>query len=225
MAEKLASVCLENLQRSFSFGGRRTIPSEIEMEALMAGKSSRRIGVNLPGEVEIPIKIRSFSMARDVVSDVCSEMAITNPAEVNEFAIIANRDKDGVARPLHPEEYVFDFLLDDLSISLSLRRVIWRSPLSFNNDLYLDFHYQQLLEQYLSQQIPLGSGGVQLMAEVTALQRLADGLQSAPSLVELRQYVPTQEPEGHLEELLSLCVEQMSQLQGLSSQEAKIQFI
>lgn len=223
--QELASICLENLQRSFSFGGRRTIPSEVEMEALMAGKGSRPIGIKLPGGVDFPIKIRSFSMTIDVVSDLCREMNIVDPAEVNEFTIIASRDKDGVVRPLHPEEYVFDFLLDDLSISLCLRRLIWKSALSYNNDLYIDFHYQQLLEQYLRPQLPQGPGPVQQTAQLAALQRLAEGLHGAPSPAELKQYLPPQEANSDLEELLSFCLGQMSQLQGLSTQDAKIQFI
>lgn len=223
--QELASVCIENLQRSFSFGGRRNIPSQLEMEALLAGKNSRRIGVKLPGGVDLAVKIRSFSMTIDVVGDLCRQMGITDPAEINEFTIIANRNKDSVVRPLHPEEYVFDFLLDDMSISLCLKRLIWSSALSYNNDLYIDFHYQQLLEQYLSQQLPLAPGAVQQTGELAALQRLAEGEQSAPSPAELKRYLPPQEANLPLEELLSFCLGLMSQLQGINTQDAKIQFI
>lgn len=36
VSSELACVCLDNLQRSLSFGGRRNIPSHVEMEAIMA---------------------------------------------------------------------------------------------------------------------------------------------------------------------------------------------
>uniref|UniRef100_A0A671M4X3 MyTH4 domain-containing protein n=1 Tax=Sinocyclocheilus anshuiensis TaxID=1608454 RepID=A0A671M4X3_9TELE len=65
--QELASVCLKNLRRSLSFGGRRHIPSHSEMEAILAGRNSRRLPIKLPGGNEFTCKIRSFS-----VSEGCS---------------------------------------------------------------------------------------------------------------------------------------------------------
>ncbi|XP_068439610.1 unconventional myosin-XVB [Clinocottus analis] len=225
--QELACVCQENLHRSLSFGGRRNIPSHVEMEAILAGKTSRRIPIQLPGGVDFPIRIRSFSMAADVLTEFCKEMGIT---EIKEFSILANRNHDGIVRPLHPEEYLFDFLLDDGSIFFSLRRLMWRNPLSYNSDLYVEFHYQQLLAEYLSGRLVLttaagGPSSVQQIAELSALQHLAQDRRHQLSLPEMKEYLPSQHGlSSTAEEIHTFCLGQIAAMQ-LSPQDAKIQFI
>ncbi|XP_075313230.1 unconventional myosin-XVB [Odontesthes bonariensis] len=226
----LARKCLENLERSFSFGGRRNIPSHVEIDAFLAGKTSQRDNIQLPGGAQYPIKIQIFSMAVDVLTELCNEMGILQLNEIKEFAILATRLHDGSVRPLHSNEYLFDFLLDDGSISLSLRRVIWESPLSFRNDFYVEFHYQQLLADYLSGKLmlpsyPGGSSSVQQIAELAALQHLAQDLMNQPSLPELKEYLPRNEFRSNIEEIQSFCHGQIAAMQSISPQDAKIRFI
>ncbi|XP_041829381.1 unconventional myosin-XV [Melanotaenia boesemani] len=229
--QELAFMCQYNLQLSLSSGGRRNIPSHVEIEAILAGKTSRRIPVLLPGEVEFPIKIHSFSMAVDVVTELCKDMGILQPNDIREFSIFATRFQDGLVRPLHASEYLFDFLLDNDTISLSLRRVMWGCPLSFRNDLYVDFHYQQLLVDYLNGQLmlPLNAGQsslVQQVSNLAALQHLALGLIDQPSMQELTQYLPSQHGlTSKAGEIQSFCHGQIAAMQSISPQEAKIQFI
>uniref|UniRef100_A0A8D3CLF6 Myosin XVB n=1 Tax=Scophthalmus maximus TaxID=52904 RepID=A0A8D3CLF6_SCOMX len=227
--QEMANVCLDNLQRSLSFGGRRNIPSHIEMKA---DKTFRNIHIQLPGGGDFPIKIHSFSMAADVVEEFCKEIGISDLTEIREFSILSRRLKDGIVRPLHAKEYLFDFLLDDNSIVLFLKRVIWRSPLSFRSELYMEFHYQQLLGDYLSGLLMLppaasGSSSVQHIAELSALQHLARGRGNQPSLPEIKEYLPPQLDwfRSQAEEIQSFCLGQIAAMQSLSPQEAKIRFV
>uniref|UniRef100_A0A673Z1D3 Myosin XVB n=1 Tax=Salmo trutta TaxID=8032 RepID=A0A673Z1D3_SALTR len=172
--QELSQYCKENLFRSLIHGGRRHVPSHVEMEAILAGRSSRRFPIKLPGGVDFPCKIRSFSVALEVVEELCTEMGIQDLSEVNEFSIHANCDQGRRTNRHHI--YLFDFLLDDGSIFLSFHRVMWTHPLHFDNDLYLEFHFQQVLGDYLDGKLLLPSGGanvVQQMAELAVLQHLA----------------------------------------------------
>uniref|UniRef100_A0A3B4US66 Myosin XVB n=1 Tax=Seriola dumerili TaxID=41447 RepID=A0A3B4US66_SERDU len=194
--QELAHLCQDNLQRTLSFGGRRSLPSDVEMEAILV----------------------------NAAADVCKNMGISEPAEIKEFVILAIRLKDGLVRPLHPEEYLFDFLLDDNSMFLSLRRVMWRSPLSFRSDLYLEFHYQQVTSSLHSSFSNHCS--IQHIAELSALQHLAQGQGNPPSLPEVKEYLPSQDRISiKAEEIHSLCLRHILTLQSLSPQDAKIRLI
>ncbi|XP_028332746.1 unconventional myosin-XV [Gouania willdenowi] len=230
--QELAQVCQYNLQRSVSFGSRRNIPSHAEMEVFLDGKTSRYLPIKLPGDVEFPIVVHNNSMAADVVSELCKEMGIFHLSEGKEFSVLANR-QDGTTRPIHPEEYIFDFLLDDGAIFLSIKRMIWKEPLSFRSDLYVDFHYQQLLTDYLGGRLMLppaeeGFSSVQKIAELAALQHLAKGVDPNDQLqlTEIQKYLPSQDRlSSKVQEIHSFCLGQLAALQSLPPLEAKIQLI
>ncbi|XP_055745511.1 unconventional myosin-XV-like [Salvelinus fontinalis] len=227
--QELSQNCMENLFRTLIHGGRRHIPSHAEMEAILAGRQSRRFPIKLPGGVEFICKIRSFSVALEVVEELCTDMGIQDPSEVKEFSIHASRDKDGMVRPLHSDEYLFDFLLDDGSIFLSFHRVIWTHPLHFDNDLYLEFHFQQVLGNYLDGELLLpGSGAavVQQTAELAVLQHLAQGLTQEPSVLELKGYLPQQEGGStNLEQIHTISLREISAMRSLSPRDAKARFL
>ncbi|XP_051958632.1 unconventional myosin-XV-like [Xyrauchen texanus] len=227
--QDLANVCEKNLRLSLNFGGRRHIPSHSEMDAILAGRNSRRLPIMLPGGTEFTCKIRSFSVAFEVETDICSEMGIMNPVEVKEFSIHATKKGENMVRPIHSDEYLFDFLLDDGSISLSFHRVIWKQPLHFNNDLYIEFHYQLLMANYLEGKMLLPSNSptiYQQVAELTVLQHLALGLTQPPSNPEVKQYLPrVDQVSANDERLLASIRAQFSAIGPQNHLDAKAGFL
>ncbi|MGH0141547.1 UNVERIFIED_CONTAM: hypothetical protein FKN15_001230 [Acipenser sinensis] len=168
--QEMARSCEENLRRSLIHGGRRHAPSKQEMDTILHGRSSKRIAIYLPGKVEHYGKIHTFTVALELVSDLCAEMGVLQLQEIKEFSIYANHNQGQVVRPIRPDEYVFDFLLEDNTVTLWLKRVMWKEPLHFENEFYINVHYRQELKQYLPQssissvnaQIILGSTLMQL---------------------------------------------------------------
>lgn len=51
---------------------------------------------------------------------------------------------DKTVRPIRSEEYLHDYLLEDKLVTVTLRRLIWRTPLHFENKIYTDVHYGQV---------------------------------------------------------------------------------
>ncbi|XP_069050572.1 unconventional myosin-XVB isoform X2 [Lepisosteus oculatus] len=225
--QEMARNCEQNLKRSLIHGGRRYVPSNLEMEAFLVGKTSRRIPIYLPGGVEYPCKIRTFTVALEVMMELCAEMGVEQLSEMKEFAIYANSNKGKVMRPIRPDEYLLDFLLDDGSITLWFHRVIWREPLHFDNEFYVDIHYRQVLSDYLEGKLLLpshkSSPDHQVVA-LAALQHCANGMGAEPSQHDLKGYLPVGF-SVNTQQLHSALLSQLGSLRTLSSTDAKIRFL
>ncbi|XP_009989819.1 PREDICTED: unconventional myosin-XV-like [Tauraco erythrolophus] len=129
----IAKTCQSNLRKNFMYGGRRHLPFPVEIEALLISK--------------------------ELLQEICEHMGAGEQEEIEEFVLFAirsdNNNLDKTVRPIRSEEYLHDYLLEDTSVSVTLRRLIWRTPLHFENKIYTDAHYGQMLWDYLNGRILL----------------------------------------------------------------------
>uniref|UniRef100_A0A3Q2NXA8 MyTH4 domain-containing protein n=1 Tax=Fundulus heteroclitus TaxID=8078 RepID=A0A3Q2NXA8_FUNHE len=83
----IAKACQENLKRTFQYGGRVQYPNSMEIKAILAGRSSKRQLFLLPGGIERHLKIKTCSVALDVIEDLCSEMGLQRLEALDEYAV------------------------------------------------------------------------------------------------------------------------------------------
>ncbi|XP_078385251.1 unconventional myosin-XVB [Cetorhinus maximus] len=227
--QEIAKVCLDNIRRNLQFGGRQRAPSSLEMEAIIKGRSSRRVIVYLPGKLEHTAKIRPFSVGNEIVMEICATIGINDSEEAKEFSLFADRNNGKVVRPIKCNEYIFDFLLDDNSISLQFRRITWKEPLHFYNDLYVNVHYNQVLPIYLKGQLHLPNNireAEQFTAMLAAYQHRTKGAGPVPNGQQLQAYLPkTTMVNLNLEPILKQTIQELYTMHTLSPLEAKISFL
>uniref|UniRef100_A0A8C3T488 MyTH4 domain-containing protein n=1 Tax=Chelydra serpentina TaxID=8475 RepID=A0A8C3T488_CHESE len=85
----IAKACEQNLKKTFQFGGRREFPSSMELKAMVAGRSAKRQLFLLPGGIERHLKIKTCSVALDVIEEMCYEMGLHRPEAFDEYVIFA----------------------------------------------------------------------------------------------------------------------------------------
>ncbi|XP_039596284.1 unconventional myosin-XVB [Polypterus senegalus] len=226
--QAIASMCEDNLQQSQIYGGRRHLPTPLEIEAFLNGETSRGITIYLPGKVEHTHKTRMFSVANEMLTELCRQMGVIQPSEIKEFCICANYKQGQIVRPIRPDEYLMDFIVDDSAVTLWFQRVIWKEPLHFDNDLYLEVHYRQVLSDYLEGKLLLNTSDSyeQEAAILAALQHCANGSNSEPSTQEIKKYIPPSLIGSiNIQHVLSSVRKQLSSMRSLSFTDAKIHFL
>ena len=57
-------VCLQNIRKTFKYGGRKSVPSIDEVTAITAGRNSKRQIYRLPGGTEKVINTKSTTVVQ-----------------------------------------------------------------------------------------------------------------------------------------------------------------
>lgn len=78
-----------------------------------------------------------------MLEELCGKMGITDPEEVQEFALFLIKGEGELVRPLKPHEYLNNVAVD-LDVSLHSRRLSWETRLHFDNPTYISTHYSQV---------------------------------------------------------------------------------
>ncbi|XP_051558226.1 unconventional myosin-XV [Myxocyprinus asiaticus] len=232
----IAKACEQNLRKTFQFGGRSVYPSSMELKAIMAGRSSKRQLFLFPGGIERHLKIKTCSVALDVIEELCYEMALQRLEAMDEYTIFIVTNRGQNVRPLNKREYILDIATEaeqiDSNYSFWFRRVIWAHPLKFDNELCVTMHYNQILPDYLKgllNVVPQGKISEQQFnqfAKLAALQHRAKDSLYAPTIHELTEYIPVeifgrQGPQKWMQ----LVAQHVHAVQSLNPHQARSQFL
>ncbi|XP_029361674.1 unconventional myosin-XV [Echeneis naucrates] len=232
----IAKACEQNLKKTFQYGGRLVPPNSMELKAMMAGRSSKRQLFLFPGGLERHVKIKTCTVALEVIEELCYEMGLHRLEATEEYAIFLVTNRGQNVRPLNKHEYILDVATEaelvDTNHSFWFRRVVWTQPLKFENELCVAMHYNQILPDYrkgLLNVLPHGKVSDQQFHQITklaALQHRAKDVIFIPSIHELSEYIATplfkkQPPQ----QWVAMVTQHMQQVQTLNPHQARAQFL
>lgn len=150
----IASLCLQNLRKTFKYKGRKNVPSIEEIAATSAGRNSKRQIYRLPGGTERVINTKSTTVVDDIIHEICSNMlSVTDPDEMLEYSLYCIADGDLYTMPLNRDEYILDITTELIKnhqqYFLIFCRSIWHYPLRMDSQLYIEVIFNQIAPDYL----------------------------------------------------------------------------
>lgn len=208
----VALLCLQNLRKTFKFGGRKNVPSIEEIAATSAGRNSKRQIYRLPGGTERVINTKSTTVVDDIIYEICSNMLdVTNQDEMLEFSLYCIADGDLYTMPLNRDEYILDvtteLIKNHQQYFLIFCRSIWYYPLRLDSKLYIEVIFNQIAPDYLEglflvlpnlrtrrngqlSPLKLKSRQVKEIARIAALLHRASGTDYLPQKDEIKYLLP-----------------------------------
>ncbi|GBM19264.1 Unconventional myosin-XV [Araneus ventricosus] len=195
-----AMVCLQNLRKTFKYGGRKNVPSIEEISAISAGRNSKRQIYRLPGGTERVINTKSTTVVQDIIEEICTILNVRNQLEMEEFSLYCIVEGDPYTMPLNREEYILDVTTELLKngqvFYLIFCRSVWYYPLRLDNHLYIEVIFNQVAPDYLEGLLLVMPGervkdqNVADIAKVAALLHRAADMEHTPAKEEVKYLLP-----------------------------------
>ncbi|XP_048465678.1 unconventional myosin-XV [Rhincodon typus] len=232
----IAKACDHNLKKTFQFGGRTQFPDGMELKAMVAGRSSKRQMFLLPGNMERHLKIKTCTVAVDVIEEFCNEMGFQNPEAANEYSMFVITNKGQIVHPLKKKDYILDVITEmeqvDQNFTFCFRRVLWFQPLKFENELCVTVHYNQIVPDYLKglfhvlNQDTMSESQLQQASKLAALQQRAKDSLYLPTIREVQDCIPPQIYQFQRpQSWLNMVTQNIQHVQALSSHQARAQLL
>eukprot|EP00096_Caligus_rogercresseyi_P003786 TRINITY_DN1738_c0_g1_i1.p1 TRINITY_DN1738_c0_g1~~TRINITY_DN1738_c0_g1_i1.p1 ORF type:complete len:676 (+),score=219.02 TRINITY_DN1738_c0_g1_i1:1582-3609(+) len=196
-----ALVCLQNLRKTFKYGGRKNIPSIEEITAIVAGRSSKRQIYRLPGGTERIINTKSTTVVADVIDELCNFIGVEGDNEKEEFSLYCIIEGETFTMPLSNRHYILD-LTNGLQhqheeFYLIFCRSVWHYPLRLDNALYVEVVFNQIAPDYLEGHLLVMPDGalddeelVYDIAKIASLLHKAADMNNRPSIKETKFLLP-----------------------------------
>ncbi|CAG9530057.1 unnamed protein product [Cercopithifilaria johnstoni] len=148
-----ALICLQNLVKTFKYGGRQFLLSGSEIEAITMGKTLKRQLYHLPGGHRKVINTRSVTVVEEIIQELCQELNIRSAAEQQEFCLCYILESEDKIKMLANDEYVMDVCTEleynQKQYFLLLKRTVWIHPLRLDNARYIDAMFFQIVPDYI----------------------------------------------------------------------------
>jgi len=152
--QALAAQCLHNFRTTIRYGGRKNVPSKVEVEALTRGRNTKRQMCILPGGMPVVLNVRSSSVVFDCLNQISARLEVTDEVEREEYTIFYVIQSENRYCPLSTSEYIFDITTElanqKKEFYLLFQRTSWIYPLVLSrHDMYIDVMFHQCLPDYL----------------------------------------------------------------------------
>ncbi|KAK0396293.1 hypothetical protein QR680_001659 [Steinernema hermaphroditum] len=173
----IANLCLDNIMKTFKYGGRKFLLNAAEVEAITMDKPMHKQVYRLPGGHQKHLDTTSVTVAEEIIRELCSEMNILSAEEQQEFCLSCIVGRENVMKLLSNDEYIMDVITEleqrTEEYFLMLKRTVWIHPLRFDNPLYIDMLFFQTVPEYLSGNLNSFGEGKLTAAVLTDVLELA----------------------------------------------------
>eukprot|EP00117_Sycon_ciliatum_P037453 scpid4622/ scgid28017/ Unconventional myosin-XV; Unconventional myosin-15 len=195
-----ASICESNMKLTSRLGGRKDPPGKLELKALASGRHTKRQMFYLPGDMTKVVKIKTCTIARDVIRDLCGMMGLTSELDCDEYGLYADLGKQSLPLPIQPNDYILDITTmlerQKLEYWLFFKKIVWFRPMRLENALFINLLYHQIRPDVMRAHLIVLDGGqldpdVQLRVSLLAsLQHRILGQDQPPTRAQVSKLLP-----------------------------------